>query len=392
MAGRGFVPRTLALLAAISLLAAHFPARADSNSRTASVPEGPSAVHVVIVGQAPASLEERISSWFPASSMVTTVTRQESLDPAEVLHPATIWPVGVWVVIREPGARLFFSVDMADGTKPRYLTNDLELEHGLDEVGMEQLAQVVYFSSLALWRGELESARNDVERALELGPPSEQSAAVQDGTRREEPGAAAAPKAVPANVPADVPAPGPYPRRTARSAWRLHTGLEYAARARGAEGLGQGPGALFAFLRSNRQARSGGRLHLDLLLPTRPSRREVELDVRGYSLSVGVFLSSPVGPFFFDVELATGLDLIHYSTYSVDNPALRRESSGLDVRPIACAGLGLEATVERFRIGLSSRVTAQVLRTQYELEDPAGRSQLLEPWIIQPGLALEFSY
>src|SRR6185436_20543831 len=104
--------------------------------------------------------------------------------------------------------------------------------------------------SLALFRGQVESDRRDVERALKLTQPSPSVASPKRSRELES-------------------AP----------AWRVHTGIEYALRLRGDEGMGHGPGALFALLRANRGTRLGARLHLLLLLPARPSRREVELDL-----------------------------------------------------------------------------------------------------------------
>ena len=51
------------------------------------------------------------------------------------------------------------------------------LENGLDELGIEQVAQIVYLSSLALWAGDLESPRFQL-RGVEV--PAERAPSMID--------------------------------------------------------------------------------------------------------------------------------------------------------------------------------------------------------------------
>jgi hypothetical protein len=369
--------RALALVVAGTALAAPNRSRADASAEV--TPDLPPAVHLTIVGDAPASLEDRLASWFPAESVFTSVTRQHALDPAEVLQPSRRARVGVWIVIREPGARLFFSVERAQASAPRYLTTDLELEQGLDEVGMEQLAQVVYLSSVALWTGQAESARRDVEKALELGSLVEHAPATE---RPYVPPPASR-----------EPAPSTTPPQEQETVWALHSGFGYSVRGRGDEGLAHGPGALFAWLTSTEAGSAGVLGRADLFIPARPENRDVELDVRGYSLRLGGLLSrSLASSVFLRGEASAGLDLVRYSTYAVDDPELLRESGDLDVRPLLAVSAGAELRASGLRFGLSGTLVVQLLRTRYDVAELDGRSALIEPWTFQPGVAFDVAY
>ncbi len=379
VSSRGLLRCALALsLVAVAIAT---PSAARAEPAAGAIQDLPPAVHLTVVGDAPMSLDERLVSWFPADSVFTSVTRQHALDPAEVLQPSRSARVGVWIVVREPGARLFFSVERAPGSAPRYLTSDLELEQGLDEVGLEQLAQVVYLSSLALWNGQAESERREVERALELGALAEP-----------------APRAPPPYVPPPVPAPSaaesaPSAATKSAGSWRVHSGFGYSVRGRGDEGLAHGPGALFGYLRSNERGSLGALARADLFIPARPENRDVELDVRGYSLRVGALYSpSLTRSLFLRVELGAGLDLIRYSTYAVGDPELRSETGDIDVRPLVHASAGAELRAGEWRFGLSGLLAIQLLQTRYDVAELAGHSALIEPWTLQPGVAVDVTY
>src|SRR6201999_2079048 len=60
--------------------------------------------------------------------------------------------------------------------KTRYLLRDLTLEHGLDEVGSEELAQAVHLSTVALLEGQLSTTREQVERSLQDAAPADATA------------------------------------------------------------------------------------------------------------------------------------------------------------------------------------------------------------------------
>ncbi len=94
------------------------------------------------------------------------------LDPlprralAEAASTPTPGTVRVWVDLSQPQRALLL---LSGPTGQRYILRELPLSHGLDEVGREQISQVIQSSTLALLRGDPGLDRASMQRALD-GP------------------------------------------------------------------------------------------------------------------------------------------------------------------------------------------------------------------------------
>jgi hypothetical protein len=162
-----------ALRLAARLLATEIGAVAEPSgaNEPAPSPTVPAFVLVMVPGaaQPPASLEERVLSWFSADTLKLSGQRGQQLDPASVLAGLDEPGVKVWLLPRTAtSVRLFFSVKDPAGAPIRYLVTDFVLPRGFDELGLEQLSQVIYLSTMALWEGRMESSRREVELGLSV--------------------------------------------------------------------------------------------------------------------------------------------------------------------------------------------------------------------------------
>lgn len=364
------------------LLAAR-AAAADDASSEVGAQSMPELTLVMVDGEAvapPASLEARILSWFSTEPVKLGAERRAQLDSARVLRGPETPGVAVWLLPRSTSqVRLFFAVrDSAQGAV-RYLMTDVPLEHGFDELGLEQVAQVAYLSAKALWEGRLESSRSQVEQGL-----SEHAEPVK--AEQPAPGPAATPTPL---APARQPAV--KAERSANLAPR--TGIFYGLRARGDEGAAHGPGATFALVAQRSQQLFGGRLRAQLLLPHDSERRDIELALRGYALSVGPWLERRVRErVWVGAELSAGVDVIRFAASARDDSSWQTSAPEWELRPLLAASAGVHTELGFVHVGVVAQVAVQLLKTSYEVTEPAGSSELFRPWLVQPGCALELSW
>jgi len=321
------------------------------------------------------ALQTKTLSWFVGSVTLVSARQEPGLDAGAVLAQSPVAGVRVWIVARTATTVwLYFAVQPEPGRVPRYLVRDIELDRGFDELGMEQVAQVVYLSSMALWTGQLQSTRSQLEDRLSatflLPPPS------TPGPRWS-----AMPTAVAAKS-------GPAPNKAwqGRSGWMLHSELAYGLRLQGREGIAQGPLGALRFLHASGDLELGGRLSVQFLLPHRQQSDPVVLDLRGYSIRAAPWLSfRKASDLSVTAELGPGMDVVRYSVKSTADPSLQPVPSQWEVRPIAWLAIGIESGSSRIRFGLEASLSVQLLRTHYDLVDGSQHIELLAPWIIQPG-------
>jgi hypothetical protein len=330
----------------------------------------PPFIDLVVVGELPESeaLTTRILSWFRGLPTLTSVSRLHELEPNAVFRTRERPGVGVWALSRSPALlRLFFAVEGA-GDRPRYLVRDVTLESGLDEVGMERVAQVVYLSALALWSGQAESTRREVE--LGLGAP--------------EP-AAVTPPAGDSAAPLQAAEP---PRRK-----RLVVGFEYVGRYAGPAGLSHGPGATLGLALPGARFSWGPRLHAQLLLPHREDAQSVELELRGSSFALGLLAALPAGTRdFVQGEIGAGIDAVRARVVSVPEPSLVANSSVLDFQPYTYVSAGVETDVGFLHVGASALLALSWMRTHYDVAEEDARHEVLVPWLLQPGFGLRATW
>jgi hypothetical protein len=266
--------------------------------------------------------------------------------------------------------RLFFAVEDRAREIPRYLVHDVALDRGLDELGMEQLAQVVYLSAMALWAGNVESSRRDVEEGLR--PPL------------------AAPPPTPTAPPTAPPLTIKPPQ-----GWRhgIRVGLDYIVRFRGDEGLTEGPGASVGVLWSEGASELGGRLHAELSLPHHPAKSGVEIDVFGGTFRLGLTMGHRASNrIWVTGEVGPGLDVVRYQTSSIANRSLQPTPGALSIRPLSYASVGVRADLGFASLSCSALVAVQLVRTHYDISENGLRSELLVPWLVQPGFSASVSW
>jgi hypothetical protein len=339
------------------------PAHVEANEAPAPVVNKlPPRVTLAVVGSASklGLLEVRLASWFRFQPTKLTVRRADAVDAHEVLSPVGEADVRVWLVPRGSDThRLFFTVIERVGSMPRYLVRDVTLDGGFDELGVEQVAQVIYLSSAALWAGTLESSREEVELRLDREP------------------AAPPPPVAPESAPKSAPA-------TLDNV----LGFEYTLRFAGDEGTSHGPAATLGVTLPIGEQAIGARVQAGLILPDSIEKRGIALNLRGASFSLAALLSQPV----FErvsaaAELGLGLDVVRYRVDAITDPTLIAARSETESRPFVRLRAGLIRNVGHVRLGIAAGTAIQLLRTHYDVIDEGRRQPWLTPWRVQPELA-----
>ncbi len=315
-------------------------------------------------------------SWFHEQGTPTRSSQQAVVDPQAFFLPTGEAGVRIWIMLKLPAlVRLFFAVERPDGAEAHYLARDVALDAGLDEIALEQVAQVVNLSATALWAGNLESSRQELEKRLGVGAPAQPDRELQPDRPRMLEHRETIPGA---------PAREPAPERRASAA----VGLEYTARLAGPEGLYHGPGLDFALVAKQRRLELGGRGHAQWLIPREVENSGVTLELRGAALGLGAFVARQLSDHVWATgELGAGFDLVEYRALSLGDPSLEPTATSSEIRPLSYARAGLRAGLGVVSVSCALLLAVQFLSTHYDAADAGQRSELLRPWLVQPGLA-----
>jgi hypothetical protein len=344
-------------------------------------PSGVISVQVVGALGQDGVLRQRIASWFDADSFQVKVEPAARLDTRGVLAPEHGALVKVWVTRKSDKlARLYFATTSSDTGQVRYLIRDLELERGLDEVGAEEIAQTVHLSALALLEGQLESSREEVERALSTEP---------------EPPAPPAPTTAP---PAD-PAPEhstvePEQRRAVNQSKHaptveLYPAVGYAVEFRADEGMAHGPrGRLQLAFPSGFGLWS--RVHVTL--PHTEELSGLDLELGGGSVLLAASYRKQVSD---SVALSgyagASLELVQYRASAVPGVTFTSSGAESELRPRAVLGM-LAAFGKWPRLGVVTELGLAFHRTDYEAARGTSRRVVAEAARLVPALGLELEF
>lgn len=366
-----WLPGSASLIASQLLLA---PAAQAAVAAPERAP--PPGVELAVVGDFAGAdaLGPRVASWFDAQALRVRTTRTRELSQRVVFAASDGAGVRIWIVLTAPTvARLFFVVQEQPFGVPRFLVQDVELPSGLDELGLERLAQVAYLSALALWDGNVESSRREVEQELPAAPTT------------RPPAPSRARSAPPVAPPSD--------------AWYFRGRFELDTRLHGPEGTFVGPlvGAGLVWPeRGVRELSLAGDLGW-LFVPSHVEREGVALELSAFSGGLSAAYSARLSArWWWCVQAGPALELVSYRVKSVENATLDGERrSGRVFRPLLRTGLGVRALAGPLAFALTATLGVPFVHAHYDLSDsalPSGRQELITPWPVLPGLTLGVLY
>jgi len=336
-------------------------------------------VHLVAIDR-PEELDAKIAGWFLAQAGAYTSVQQERFQASELFGAQG---PGVHVFVTRPNAdelRIFFVC--RDGSKQRYLVRDLALVRGLDEMALENTAQVVFSGSLAVWEGLEEVTPDRVSAALAPFPGSAQTspeaAAPRPATTvTEDKGVVAHAEQDSSRRQSDTSAL-PY----------LVASAGYSLRYRGPAGVGHGP-LLGLGLAQRKRREIGVRATGALLLPITIEREDLSLSLRGYSIALEPWVElGRERSVRFLGSLALGIDIVSASA-SANRTGIEPTPPSWEINPFLAPRVGVDFALEPFRVGVALDLAVQFVQRHYDVAE-AGESQAwITAWRVQPGLLVQ---
>jgi len=322
-------------------------------------------IDVTLVGEAAQAkqMNALLSSWLSAEPAQITIDQTTRLRAEDVLNAANEpGTLRIWLVLASrQRARLYF----ADPNDRRYLVRDLPLHDGLDELGREQLAQVLMSSIQAFRDRTASSSPAEVQHTFEP----------------------ARPKPV---MPSKIEAPKPRPQAAEPTRVAIGAGLSYAAIARGDEGLGHGPGwylnlaVPFSNLAGTLTLRSLYRL------PVEQQSDRIALSLRAIDTQLSAGLQGRLSrEVLARGEFGGGLAYVKFSPKSLLPDQIAARHRDHDLRPFVLFGARLAYARAPWELAALFTLTVPLVHTHYDLIQNGEQTVELSPWRAQPGLALE---
>jgi hypothetical protein len=381
-------------LLAPSALAADPPA-APSPEEAVPAPcggSGPASIDVAWVNiEAKHALERAVCDWFRDERWRVRFTSVR-LVPA----PRAPETLSIAVELRSAErARLHVTV-----ASKQYWTHDVALSTGLDETGVEIIAQTLHSIADAVTRAAPAAARpkplaGGAARgapAANAGPPTPVTEPAPSNPR----GPLGDPRAELVPSPAVTAGPDRVGARDVVVAGRalpVHTGIGLVGFLRGQEPMSYGPALGIAVDWSRQQPSLGSFFRAALFTSGEKRVGGLEVKSSGVSLGSGVSLSVPFSALAVRVALGGSADLVALDV-QVLAPTELRLSGNRRARPRFF--LGAEAGIARrfgaFELELLALVRYQLSHTAYQVQDGQALSTLFESWQLQPGLSLGAGY
>ncbi len=345
------------------------------------------------IGEDPA-FTRRVTSWFDPERYRVAVRRIPRLDPSSILSPRRDGAVYVWVLLWDPHhARLYFAC--ASGSRsepPTYLWRDLALPAGLDEVGAENIAQVLHLSTVALLEGQAGNQREEVERALREEPTA---AARAEPSAEPSTGPSAEPSAKPSAEPPTSPRRAPAERSAQRGAGAperaprlgVELGLGYGASLRGDEGLWHGPRVSSAL-----QGPSGWGLRaaVESALPTRRDLGPLALEFSGALVTfTGSYRRALGRSVALEWSAGPGVEVVHYRPTRSLEPTVTAGSGDTEARPGVVAGMSGVFRPSSPRIAVNAQGLVPLERTHYDVVTGEERRVIGRAAPVVPSLGVE---
>ena len=297
------------------------------------------------------------------------------------------------------------------GSTPARWLERVPLHDGLDEVGIEVLAQTLHSTAQASLARAFVPA--PPPPAPPVARPAVADAAAADAITHASPivvsavVAAVEPAGAPP-VPAAAPEPStpeaqliapadeaharadfaPYPAR----ARHVHSALGYQFYARGGEPLTHGPALRLELDWLSRTVVLGSFVRTALFTSTPAQSGGVEIGLEGMGVGAGLAASLPWQHWLGRLALGTNLDLINLGVNVHDTDTLRSLGGRTRPRVFLTAETGIAARLGRFEIGTEGLLRWQTSSSHYDVLEGGQPHTLVRAWRLQPGAALEVAY
>gem|GEM_PF-2429802 len=333
-------------------------------------------VHLVAM-ERPEELDAKIAGWFLSQAGAYASVQQERFQASELFGAQA---PGVHVFVTRLNAdelRIFFVC--RDGSKQRYLVRDLPLTQGLDEMALENTAQVVFSGSLAVWEGREETTADRVSAALAPLPDSAPTTMATPAATVPHAPSVVAHDEQDSSSRKDAPSP---------ALEYLVASAGYSLRYRGPAGAAHGP-LLGLGIAQRKQREIGVRLSGTLLLPITVEQEDLRLRLKGYSVALEPWLEfGRERPIRFLGSLALGMDIVNASA-SATHTGIEPTSPSWEINPFLAPRVGVDFALEPFHVGVALDLAVQFVQRHYDVAAADEQQALITAWRVQPGLLVQ---
>ena len=331
---------------------------------------------------------ELLHEWLRLQHLDAQIHPQPRLALDHLLTGDDSSSVRVWVTLRtSEQARLYF----ADPRGSRFHLRDVPLDHALDELGREKVAQVVLASVLAFVDRSLpETPLESVKRALTEAPlaadteaaVTASSAAAETDSTPADASPASAAIAEPAAAPPTQP-PGP---REPAPWWAL--AARYHVLYRGPEGWGHGPGLGFELWPILQGFGLGFVVDGRYEWPHSETSADLALTLQTTALRTAVVLASVVADRpRWTLSLGAGWDWYRFEPESTTQD-LSVSGDETGSRAVACSAIGIAVPFGKLHLDLSFGVEVPLAKTHYDILVAGVEEPVITPWPVQPHASL----
>ena len=337
---------------------ADFPSSSDDRAG------GEAAIVLVANARESAELRAVLAELLERQGVTCSFSEAGRFEPEAFLGEPAERQLLVFVVIEPGRAGLYFRSPHGD----RFLLRKLALQHGLDELGKELVAQVVESSTLALLRSSVGISRAEARAELE-----------QETVREER-----APPPLPA------PAVSRRPQRDSPSRFELGVGARYGVLWSGPDlGVSHGPAAELGVAYRTR-VRLRLRASAEYWFPSSLSSSLMEADIGATALR-GVFDAGlPLGANrTLYAGIGAGTDLVRVEPVEPAGSEAVPAPAKTHTVPVVRLELGYEIRWAPIELGFAAFVDMSLVDTHYDVAGASGETEPVgAPWPVRPGTAL----
>ena len=342
----------------------------------------PPMVRVVLVGQVglESTLRSRIAGWFSSRTRLE-VWREQEVPPLGADASTATPTVLVRVIPRTPeSVRIYFTVVFEPKTERRFLIREVVLPSGMDEIGLERIAQVIHSASVALWEGREQSSRAEFERLVGQDAGS-------NGSLASAPTLLVATRSAASDGPSEAK---PARADSTTRHWPMLFMAGYSAIAQGKEGLGHGPVAGIEWLFFDRWSLA---VEADFWWRRSVTTERVTFDLSGGSILTMFGWRPRINERLLgEARAGVGVHCVTFNPREV-GPDREPGPGQTEGRPVLHASLGLKLAFARaWNLGLALRLDTQLRNTYYYVENAGTQTTLVTPWRLQPGTLVSLNW
>jgi hypothetical protein len=385
----GFCARLALCLTCLTTPALAEPAVATAEpagSRSASAGEQAVVVLVGAAGRDP-ELRALLLELLAREGVRARLLAQASFGRQELLGAAP--PGGAVHVFVVPGLAgnvgLYFRAP--DGE--RFLLRRVQLRAGFDEMGREQLGQIVETAVVSLLHSGDGLTREQAQVAL-----ANQNENADEAPRAPTPDTAAAKSPLPSRSANEAPRarPGARPRAGA-GALEGWFALRYGVAGLGPElGLAHGPG-LELGLGASHGWLLRGRLIGERDFAQRFSSSLIAAEITSVRLRFGADAGLVLAPgHALLVSLGIGQDRSDVEPESAPGSTVTPAAAFVDTTPVAHAELRYELAAGSFRVAAALGADASLVKTHYDVARKAAPERVVRPWLVRPAGSLALAF